>query len=212
MKQQSLLEEFLNSLTHGLGVALSVVGLVIMISLAIRAGDVVRVVSFGVYGSSLVLLYLISTLYHGVRSTRAKRVLRVCDHASIYLLIAGTYTPFCFLSLPWNWGRGLLLVLWPLAAVGIIFKIFYVGRYEFFSTLMYVLMGWTALIAIKPFFDHLSLHGFLLVLFGGLLYTVGAIFFSMDRLPFNHVIWHLFVMGGSTCHFFALLLYVLPLV
>lgn len=212
MKQQSHIEELFNSITHGIGVGLSAVGLIWMIVIAVKSGDVKRVVSFSVYGASLFLLYLASTLYHGVRSVRAKHMLRICDHASIYLLIAGTYTPFCVISMPHFWGYLLMAILWPLAISGIVFKIFWVDRYNIVSTFIYLLMGWIALIAIKPFFQSLSPSACLLVALGGFMYTFGVIFYIVERIPFNHVIWHLFVLSGSMCHFLAIFWYVLPLV
>lgn len=211
-KQQSHLEEFLNSLSHGIGVGLSAIGLVFLIDLAVQSGDIKRIIAFSIYGVTLLLLYLASTLYHGAKSPRTKRILRICDHASIYLLIAGSYTPFCLITMPWEWGRLMLCILWPIAIVGIIFKIFWVDRFELLSTLLYIGMGWMTLIAIKPLFTGLSLAGFLLLGTGGLFYTFGTIFFTLDHIPFNHVIWHLFVMSGSVCHFFTVFLYVAPLI
>jgi hemolysin III len=211
MKQRLRIEEICSSSLHGIGVGLSIVGFILLMILSVKGGDIKRVISFGIYGVSLFLLYLASTLYHGIRSVKAKHILRVCDHASIYLLIAGTYTPFCLVTMPYFWGYLLLAILWPLAIVGILFKVFYVGRYKVFSTLVYVVMGWVALIAIKPFFESLSDNGCLLVVLGGLLYTIGVIFYACEKIPFNHVIWHMFVLSGSACHFFAVLLYVVPL-
>ncbi len=211
MRVQSRVEEFFNSLTHGVGVGLGVIGFGTLMHYAFQEGSISRLISFGVYGGSLILLYLASTLYHGAKTARAKHVLRICDHASIYLLIAGTYTPFCLIMKPAFWGTLMLSILWPLALLGIIFKIFFVGRFDFLSTLIYLGMGWMALIAIKPFFYSLTLPGFLWVAIGGLFYTFGVIFYVLERIPFFHVIWHLFVLGGSACHFLAILWYVTPL-
>lgn len=209
-RPQTYKEELYNSITHGIGAALSAIGLVLLVWIAIQSGDFMRIVSFTVYGISLFALYLASTLYHGAKSARTKHILRICDHASIYLLIAGTYTPFCLVTMPHFWGHLMMFIMWPVAIVGIFLKIFYVGKYDFFSTLMYLLMGWMTVIAIKPFFESLSLYGSCLVAIGGLFYTVGVIFYAIDKIPFHHVIWHFFVMGGSVCHFFAIFLYVAP--
>ena len=210
MKQQSIIEEIFNSITHGIGFTFGLVGLVLLVDMAIRTGDRVRIVGFSIYGVTLILLYLMSTLYHGARSARAKHILRICDHASIYLLIAGSYTPFCLVVLPSFWGTLMMAILWPLAVLGIIFKIFYVGKYDFLSTLFYIGMGCLTLIAVDPLLACLSWYGFLWFVIGGALYILGTIFYAIDKIPFNHVIWHLFVLSGSACHFLAIFLYVAP--
>lgn len=207
-RAQTLIEERWNSITHGIGAGLSGIGFYLLMSHAVQSGDANYIVSFSIYGASLFLLYLASTFYHGARSARAKHFLRICDHSSIYLLIVGTYTPFCLVTMPHAWGYFMMLIMWPLAALGIVFKIFYVGKYDFFSTLIYLAMGWMAVIAIKPFVASLSWYGCCLVGLGGLFYTFGVVFYAFEKIPFHHVIWHLFVMSGSACHFFAIFLYV----
>lgn len=211
MKQQSRIEEIFNSVTHGIGFALGLIGLVVLVDRAIQVQDQVRIIGFSIYGVTLMLLYLTSTLYHSARSIRAKHILRICDHASIYLLIAGSYTPFCLIILPRFWGTLMMSILWPLAAFGVVFKIFLVGKYDVISTLFYIGMGCLSLIAIKPLLANLSWHGFFWLATGGALYILGTIFYAFEKIPFNHVIWHLFVLSGSVCHFLAIFLYVAPL-
>lgn len=157
------------------------------------------------------LLYAASTAYHGIRLPRARRLLRILDHAAIYLLIAGTYTPFALISLRGAWGWSLFGLIWALAAIGVVFKVFFTGRFPRTSTVVYLAMGWLALIAVRQLFTHLPLSGLILLFSGGLCYTVGVLFFALDdRMRFNHAIWHIFVLAGSTCHFFAIVLSTLP--
>ncbi len=206
----SLGEEIANSVTHGIGAALSVAGLTLLVVLAAIYGDVWRVVSFSIYGSSLVILYLASTLYHSFQNPRVKSVFRVLDHASIYLLIAGSYTPFLLVSMRGVWGWSLFGVVWGLALIGVAFKVFFIGRYEVLATAAYVLMGWLAVIAFKEMLVRVPPGGVALLIAGGVTYTAGVIFYAWEKLPFNHAIWHLFVLGGSIFHFFAVLFYILP--
>lgn len=203
-------EEIANSITHGIGAVLSVAGLTLLVVLAAIYGDVWRIVSFSIYGASLFLLYLASTLYHSIQHPRIKRVLRIFDHAAIYLLIAGTYTPFMLVSLRGPWGWSFFGIIWGLAFLGIAFKAFFIGRYEKLATAAYVLMGWLCVVAFKEMVATLSFGGMAWVVAGGIVYTLGVIFYAWEKLPYNHAIWHLFVLGGSICHFFAILLYVLP--
>jgi hemolysin III len=198
-------EEVANSLTHGVGLALSVAGFIVLVVLAAMRGSAWRIVSCTVYGSTLVCLYTASTLYHGTRSRRLKRVLKVCDHSAIYLLIAGTYTPFLLVNLRGSWGWSLLAVIWGLAMAGILFKVWFVEHFPVLSTVVYVLMGWLALVAIKPMLLGVPLSGLLWLLAGGVMYTVGVVFYAWKRVPYNHAIWHGFVLAGSTCHYFAVL-------
>lgn len=207
----SLREEIANSVTHGIGAALSVAGLTLLVVLAAIYGDVWRVVSFSIYGSSLVVLYLASTLYHSFQNPRVKRVFRILDHASIYLLIAGSYTPFLLVSMRGVWGWALFGVVWGLAVMGVAFKVFFIGRFEVLATAAYVLMGWLAVIAFKEMLVRVPPGGVTLLMAGGITYTAGVIFYAWEKLPFNHAIWHLFVLGGSMFHFFAVLLYILPM-
>jgi hemolysin III len=198
--------EVANALTHAVGVALALAGLAVLITLASLHGSPRQLISYSIYGVTLVLLYAASTAYHGMRLPRAKRLLRTLDHVAIYLLIAGTYTPFALISLRGAWGWSLLGVIWALAAIGVVFKIFFIGRLARTSTVVYLAMGWLALVAARHLFFHLPSKGLVLLFAGGLSYSVGVVFFALDyRWRFNHAIWHLFVMAGSFCHFFAVL-------
>lgn len=210
MKTETRKEEIASSIIHGIGAALSIAALSVLVVLASLHGDVWRVVSVSIFGATLVLLYLASTFYHSFQNPKLKRLFRIFDHASIYLLIAGTYTPFTLVSLKGAWGWSLFGVTWGLAIVGIVFKAFFVERFAMLSTLIYIGMGWVLIVAIKPALLALSLDGMIWIVAGGLFYTLGVIFFAWHKLPFNHAIWHLFVLGGSICHFFAILLHVLP--
>jgi hemolysin III len=203
-------EEIANSVTHGIGAGLSVAGLTLLVALAAIYGDVWRVVSFSIYGSSLVLLYLASTLYHSIQHPKVKRVLRIFDHSAIYLLIAGTYTPFTLVSMRGPWGWTLFGIVWGLALMGIAFKTVFIGRYEKLATAAYVLMGWLVVAAFKEMLVTIPTGGVIWLVVGGVLYTLGVIFYAWQKLPYNHAIWHLFVLGGSICHFFAILFHVLP--
>jgi len=207
----SVSEEIANSVTHGIGAVLSVAGLVLLVVQAVIYGDVWRVVSFSVYGSTLVILYLASTLYHSIQNPRIKRVFRVLDHVSIYLLIAGSYTPFLLVSMRGAWGWSLFGVVWGLALLGVVFKVIFIGRYEVLATSAYVLMGWLVVIAFKEMLISVPSGGIILLIAGGLTYTLGVVFYAWKNIPFNHAIWHLFVLGGSACHFFAVLFYILPM-
>jgi len=207
----SIKEEIASSVTHGVGAILSVVGLVLLIVLAAKDGDVWRVVSFSVYGSTLVILYLASTIYHGIQEPHIKKKFRVLDHASIYLLIAGSYTPFTLVSMRGPWGWSLFGVVWGLAVLGVVFKVFFIGRFEVLATAAYVIMGWLVVISFKEMIVSIPSGGIALLIAGGLFYTLGVVFYAWKKLPFNHAIWHLFVLGGSACHFFAILYYVLPM-
>ena len=203
-------EEILNGITHGIGTGLSIAGLTILVVLASIYGDSWRVVSFSIYGGSLVLLYLASTLYHSIQIPKVKQVLRVFDHAAIYLLIAGTYTPFLLVSMRGRLGWTLLAIVWGIALVGITFRSVFVGRFEVVTTIGYVAMGWLVVVAFKQMMVTIPPDGVTLIIAGGVTYTVGVIFYAWKKFPYNHAIWHLFVMGGSICHFFAMLFHVLP--
>ena len=203
-------EEIANSVTHGVGLALSVAGLAILVVLASLRGSAWHIVACSVYGATLVALYAASTVYHSVRKPRAKRILQVFDHSAIYLLIAGTYTPFALVNLRGVWGWTLLGLVWTLAVGGILFKIFAGIRFPILSTLVYILMGWLAVIAIRPILMHIPLGGIAWLFAGGLAYTFGVVFYASKRVPYHHAIWHVFVLSGSICHYFAVVLYVLP--
>jgi hemolysin III len=208
--QRIEIEELVNSLTHGTGALLSAAGLGVLVFLAYKHGSMLHIVSCSIYGATLVLLYTASTLYHSVRSPRLKHVFKIVDHSCIYLLIAGTYTPFTLVTLQGNWGWTLFGLIWTLAGAGIVFQILFVYRFKILATAAYVLMGWVAVIAIKPLLDALPAGGFAWLLAGGLAYTGGALLYLWKSLPYNHAIWHLFVLGGSACHYVAVLLYVVP--
>jgi hemolysin III len=202
-------EEVANSVTHGLGLLASLVGAFVLVSLSVEVGEAWHVVSAVVYGATLVALYAASTLYHALKGTRARKVLRVLDHCSIYLLIAGTYTPVTLVSMRGGWGWTLFGLAWGLAAVGIAFKILATGRFAILSTLAYVLMGWLCIVAVKPMFVLLSPGALALLGAGGVLYTAGIVFYNSKRVPYSHAVWHLFVVAGSVCHYLAIALYVL---
>lgn len=203
-------QEIANSVTHGLGVALSVAGLVVLVVLASLHATVWHVVSFSVYGASLVLLYTSSTLYHSFRSPRLKQVFHILDHSSIYLLIAGSYTPFVLVNLRGSWGWSLFGVIWGLSLAGVLMKAFFTGRFKILSTSIYLLMGWLIVIAIKPLMHALPAGGIAWLAAGGLTYTAGAVIYMWKAIPYHHAIWHLFVLAGSICQYFAVLFYVLP--
>lgn len=203
----SIGEEIANSITHGLGLLLSIAGLCVLVALAALRGTASHVVACGIYGSTLVLLYLSSTLYHAIRAPRAKDVFRVIDHAAIYLLIAGTYTPFLLITLRGPLGWTLFALQWGMAVSGIVFKSLTRGGYEIASTAAYALMGWMGLVGMRTMYASLQFHGVLWIVAGGLFYTLGIVFFALDR-RYCHMIWHLFVLAGSICHFYAVLRYV----
>ena len=209
-KRYSLAEEVASSATHGLGVVLSISALIILTTLAARSGDIWRVVSFSIYGSTLIIMYLSSVLYHSFQEPGIKRVFRYLDHSSIYLLIAGTYTPFTMINLRGTWGWTLFGIIWGLAAFGLLMTVLGVGRSRVMASLVYIGMGWLVVVAIKPLLEAVPPGGIAWLVAGGLFYTLGVVFYVWKRLPFNHAIWHLFVLGGSVCHFFAILFYVLP--
>lgn len=203
-------EEIANAVTHGIGAALSVVGLVLLILFSKNYGDLWYIVSFTVYGISLVILYTESTLYHSITNKRMKYIFRIFDHCSIFLLIAGTYTPFTLTVLRGKIGWAIFISVWTLAIAGIIMKFFYVGKFKVLSTLIYIVMGWSIIFAIKPLMAALPQVGLVLLFTGGILYTLGAVLYLIDKVPYNHAVWHLFVLAGSACHFFCILFYLFP--
>lgn len=203
-------EEVTNSITHGIGAALSIAGLSVLVALAGVKGDPWRIVSFSIYGATLVFLYVSSTLYHGIPLPCAKKFFRRIDHAAIFLLIAGTYTPFTLVLLRGEVGWTLFAAVWALAAFGVALKVAFMGRFETFSVALYLLMGWIGVAAIKPAFAMIPTGGMILLAAGGLAYTIGVVFYACGRIPFNHAIWHVFVVAGSTLHFLAVALFVLP--
>lgn len=202
-------EEIVNALTHGLGATAALAGGAVLITLAAVHGDGWQLVGAIVFGVSLLLLYLASTLYHAIQHPTAKGRLKVFDHCAIYVLIAGTYTPFTLIGLRGPWGWGLFIAIWSLALAGVVFKLFFTGRFKRLSTLIYVAMGWLILVAIKPLLATLDAWTLGWLLAGGLFYTLGTIFYHRPSLPYSHAIWHLFVIGGSVCHYIAVMAQVL---
>ena len=208
LPKQSLGEEIANSITHGIGAALATAGLTILVVFAALKGDAWRIVAFTIYGTSLVIMYTSSTLYHSITQKKAKRYFRIMDHSSIFLLIAGTYTPITLLSLRGTgWGWTMFGLIWGMAILGILFKLMFYGKLEKLSVVFYILMGLLAVIAIKPMLANLPTGLLIWIAIGGLSYTLGIIFYSWTKLPYSHSIWHLFVLGGSISHFFGILLY-----
>ncbi|MBM9616927.1 hemolysin III family protein [Desulfobulbus rhabdoformis] len=201
-------EERANSWTHGFGTALAVAGLVILVVFSCLYGTVWHVVSCSVFGASLILLYLASTLYHAVPHKNAKEILRIIDHAAILILIAGTYTPISLVSLRGPWGWSLFGAIWGLALLGIVIETTWLRRYRAAMIGLYVTMGWAVVVAVKPMLRNIEQGGLWLLLSGGLAYTGGIVFYLWRRLPFNHAIWHLFVLAGSILHYCAILFYI----
>ena len=201
-------EELANVATHAVGLLASVVGVVVLMYLGLARDEALHVASAGVYGATLVALYAASTLYHAFRRPEIKRVLRVLDHCAIYLLIAGTYTPFVLVGLGGGWGWTLFGVIWAMAAAGIVFKVFVTGRFAVISTAAYVAMGWLGVVALGPLVRSLSGAALVWLLAGGIAYTAGT-FFYHRKVPYSHALWHLLVLLGSACHFVAIALHVL---
>ncbi|HIF9267074.1 TPA: PAQR family membrane homeostasis protein TrhA [Photobacterium damselae] len=208
----SVKEEIANSVSHGLGMIFGIVGLVLLLVQAVNAkADALSIVSLSIYGGSMILLYLASTLYHAIPFERAKRALKTFDHCAIFLLIAGTYTPFLLISLRTPLAITLMVIIWLLALMGIAAKIVFVYRFKKLSLITYLTMGWLSLIAIYQLAMALSTGGLVLLALGGLIYSIGVAFYVNKRIPYNHAIWHLFVLGGSICHFCAIYFYVKPI-
>ena len=203
----SLGEEIANSVTHGIGFVAFAIGLPILIATATKRGDTMQVIGCTVFATCLVLLYAASTIYHALPTSRAKHIFRVADHSMIYLVIAGSYTPFLLGVLRGPFGWTLCAVIWGLAALGILHKLLLGMRFQRVATALYLGMGWLALVAIGPLTAHVPSPGLAWLGAGGLLYTVGVIFYAWDGLRYGHMVWHLFVLAGSACHFFAVLNY-----
>ena len=201
-------EEVVNVVTHAVGLLASVVGVGVLVYLGLVRDEALHVATAGVYGATLVALYTASTLYHAFRRPEVKRVLRVLDHCAIYLLIAGTYTPFVLVGLGGGWGWTLFGLVWTMAVAGIVFKVFATGRFAVMSTVAYVGMGWLGVVALKPLIEALSPSALGWLLAGGLSYTAGTLFYHR-KIPYSHALWHVFVLLGSVCHFIAIALYVL---
>ncbi len=207
-RDQSLGEEIANSISHGVVLCAALIGIPVLIAHAVEHGDAIFVAGACIFGITIFLLYLASTLYHAIPIGKTKRVFKILDHSSIFLLIAGTYTPFTLGVLRGTWGWTLFTIVWGLAAIGVILKSLNKASHEWFSTSLYLLMGWLVVIAIKPMMAQVPLPGLLWLLAGGLFYTAGIAFFATDsRLKYGHFIWHLFVTMGTVCHYFAVLWY-----
>jgi len=206
----SLAEEIAHAVSHGVGIVLAIAGLAILVTTATLHGDPLHVLTFAVFGTSLILLYVASTLYHSIPIPSAKRILRVLDHSAIYLLIAGSYTPWTLGPLRGPWGWGLFALVWTGAIVGIVAKSSAFHRMKVVSLVMYVAMGWCVLFALGPLRQNVAAGGIALLVAGGVAYSSGLIFYGWKSLRFHHFFWHLFVLAGSICHFFAVLYYALP--
>lgn len=209
--EYSVTEEVANSVTHAAGMIFGIVGLVLLLIKASDANaDLLTMTSMSVYGASMIILYLASTLYHSISYQKAKRWLKTFDHCAIYLLIAGSYTPFLLVSLRTPLAIGLMIVIWSIAVIGIIAKIVFVYRFKKLSLITYLTMGWLSVIAIYQLAQYLATGGLVLLALGGVVYSLGVIFYVNKRIPYNHAIWHLFVLGGSVCHFLAIYYFVEP--
>lgn len=207
-KGYNILNNVLSAITHCIGFGLAVAGLVILIVKAAHTGSALRVTTFTIYGASLVLLYLFSTLYHSLIFTKARGVFQIFDHSSIFILIAGSYTPYSLVAIGGWQGWTMFGLIWALTIIGILYYIFNQGQHVIFDTVLYVAMGWLVILAGPFLYNRLTPVGFWLLVGGGIAYTVGAILFSMRRIPYIHVIWHLFVMLGSILMYFSVMLYV----
>ncbi len=205
----SFREELAHGISHGIGAGLAIVGLVFLLLAAIRYGHSRHIVSAAVYGASLILLYLASSLYHSITNPRVKRIFQKLDHSMIYVLIAGTYTPLTLVTLHGGWGWTLFGLVWGMACCGLVLEAVLPRRIGWLSLVLYLGMGWLIVIAGKPLFASLAGGGLILLLVGGLCYSFGVIFYVWEKLAYNHAVWHLFVLAGSIAHFFAILLYVL---
>jgi len=209
-KSYSQGEEIAHAITHGIGLLLTVIGLILLLVRAVRYGDAWCIVASAIYGGSLVLLYTTSTFYHALPRPRAKRVFQLLDHSAIYMLIAGTYTPFTLISLRGGWGWTLFGLAWGLGLLGIGFELIFHNRFQKLSMLLYLALGWLIVIAARPLMNALPPGALVLIAVGGIFYSLGVIFYAWRKIPYHHAIWHLFVLGGSITHYFAVYLYVLP--
>ena len=198
-------EELANSITHGIGVLFGAAVLTLLVVFSALRKGAFEVVSCSVYGATFILLYLSSTVYHAAQNPRAKRILKVIDHSAIYLLIAGTYTPYALAAIRGPLGWSVFGAIWGCALLGIAFKIFFTGRFKAFSLISYLVMGWFCIFAIRQLYHGLGLLGFVFLAVGGLCYSLGAVFYVWKSLKWSHAVWHLFVLAGSLCHFFSIL-------
>lgn len=200
-------EELWNAITHGIGLLLSIPALVLLILAGVRHGTALAIVSFTIFGVSTFLLFLMSTLLHSM-PVKMKKLFSIFDHSAIYVLIAGTYTPFLLVTIQGALGWSLFGVIWGLAIAGILFKVFFIHKYETVSLIFYIVMGWLIVSAIKPLYIQLPIEGIILLVLGGIFYTFGSVFYAWRKIPYNHAIWHVFVIAGSACMFFSVLFYV----
>jgi hemolysin III len=206
----SLGEEVANSVTHGVGIVLAIAGLAVLTAYAARNGNAWHVTASAIFGATLILCFTASTLYHSVQSERIKQVLRVFDHSAVFLLIAGTYTPFMLIGVPGPWGWTILGAVWALAITGIVLKFILRGRLHGLIVALYLAMGWLVVVATKPLIENVGIGGMAFLAGGGLAYTVGVIFYKWRRLPYSHAIWHGFVLLGGGLHYFGVLFYLIP--
>jgi hemolysin III len=209
VSRQTYLEDLVCALIQGVSLLLCIGGIAVLVSLAGIHGDAWQVVSLSVYGATLIVVYLSSTLYHSARHVRRKRVFKLVDHSNIHLLIAGTYTPFALVTLSGAWGWSIFGLVWGLSVLGIAFKLVFGDRYTPVSITIYLAMGWVALIAVVPLIRSLPLSGLMWLVLGGVVYTSGVVFYLWEKMPFNHAVWQLFVLTGSTCFYFVIMFYVL---
>ncbi|MCX8064627.1 MAG: hemolysin III family protein [Candidatus Hydrogenedentes bacterium] len=207
-KVYTTIEEIFHALTHGVGAVLTIVGFLIMLVLSLKNGNPWVIASVVVFSVASFAVYISSTLYHSFPAGRIKKIFRVLDHTSIFLLIAGTYTPFLLVYMRNVWGWSLFGILWSLTVIGFFFKLFFTGKLDKLATIIYILMGWIALVAIKPAISYIPFPALMLMLVGGIFYTVGVLFYLWEKLPFHHVIWHLFVLSGTLVHFISIFSYV----
>ncbi|MGB3606159.1 MAG: hemolysin III family protein [Psychroserpens sp.] len=208
MRIQTELEERLNAWSHGFGAVLGLLGLIFLI-VCLEKDVPYALFSVVVYGCSIIILFLASTFYHAVKSKKRKHYFRIVDHISIYLLIAGTYTPVLLIILPDSLGWTLFYIVWGIALFGVVLKIFFTGKFETFSTLLYLVMGWLIVFDFSTLSGRMATNGLYLLGAGGAFYTIGIVFYVIDKIPYNHVIWHLFVLGGAICHFFMVYYFVI---
>ncbi|HPS29511.1 MAG TPA: hemolysin III family protein [bacterium] len=209
IKPYSTGEEISHSITHGIGTALSIAGLAVSVVMAARTGDALKVLSFVIFGTSMILLYTASTLYHSFTHVKTKNIFRYMDHIAIFILIAGTYTPIALILLKGAWGWTLFGLAWGFAIAGIVYQAVFLNRFKWISISIYLGMGWLAVVAIQPLMAVMPFGLFLWILAGGLFYTLGSAFYLIDNIKFFHFVWHLFVIAGTVCHFFGLILYLL---
>lgn len=210
MNDYSQQEERFNVVSHAIGFFLSIVALIVMLIKIIPFGDTLQIVSVVIYGVSLIVLYAASSLYHNAKQAKLRKRLKIFDHAAIFLLIAGTYAPYTLITLNGHGGWWIFAVVWGIAFIGIVLKLFFTGRFKIISTLIYILMAWVIVFAVKPLMENLSIDGLYWLAAGGFFYMVGALLYSVKKIKFNHAIFHVFVLAGSFSHFYSIYVYVLP--